>query len=91
MPPRISEQALSPSDLQALSPPAKAIKATGSEDFAYLSHKIPSVMIALAAGNSENGFLYPLHHPKVTFDENVLAYGAGIYAYTAMRWLEEHS
>lgn len=83
--------AFSPADLQTLSPPAKSVKATGSEDFAYLSHKIPSVMIALAAGNSENGFLYPLHHPKVVFDENVLSYGAGIYAYTAMRWLEEHS
>ena len=67
-----------------------AVKATGSEDFSYISHKVPSVMIALAAGNSENGFKYPLHHPKVTFDEHALAYGSGIYAYTAMRWLKEH-
>ncbi len=69
---------------------AKTAKATGSEDFSYISHEIPTVMIALAAGNSENGFQYPLHHPKVTFDETVLSYGASIYAYTATRWLEDH-
>ena len=68
----------------------KTAKATGSEDFSYISHEIPTVMVALSAGNSENGFLYPLHHPKVTFDETVLSYGASIYTYTAMRWLEEN-
>ncbi len=69
----------------------KAAKATGSEDFSYISHQVPSVMIALTAGNSENGFNYPLHHPKVTFDENALPIGSSIYAYIAMRWLEEYS
>ena len=68
----------------------KPAKATGSEDFSYISHEIPTVMVALAAGNSENGFQYPLHHPKVTFDENVLPYGAAIYSYTAIKWLEDH-
>jgi len=46
--------------------------------------------IALASGNKQNGFPYPLHHPKVTFDENALAIGSCIYAYSAMRWLQEH-
>lgn len=48
-------------------------------------------MIALTAGNAENGCPYPLHHPKVIFDEDALAIGSSIYAYSAMRWLEEHS
>ena len=69
----------------------KAAKAAGSEDFAYISHHVPSVMIALSSGNAKNGFSYPLHHPKVIFDENALATGSSIYAYSAMRWLEEHS
>ncbi len=69
----------------------KNAKATGSEDFAYISHKVPSIMIALSAGNTKNGYSFPLHHPKVTFDESALAYGSCIYAYTAMRWLEDHS
>lgn len=69
---------------------SKASKAIGSEDFSYISHKVPSIMIALSSGNANNGFEYPLHHPKVTFDENVLAIGSSIYAYTAMRWLKDH-
>lgn len=65
-------------------------KSSGSEDFAYISQEIPTIMIALAAGHPENGYQYPQHHPKVKFDEEALTTGAAIYAYTAMRWLEEH-
>lgn len=65
-------------------------KASGSEDFAYISHEIPTAMLALAAGRPEDGYCYGLHHPKVKFDESALSTGSAIYAYTAMRWLEEH-
>ena len=84
------DMAFSQADLRNQPKSEKTAKATGSEDFSYISHEIPTVMVALSAGNSENGFLYPLHHPKVTFDETVLSYGASIYTYTAMRWLEEN-
>ena len=67
-----------------------APKENGSEDFAYISHEIPTIMIALAAGHPEEGYRYPLHHPKVKFDEDALPIGAAIYAYTALRWLAEH-
>lgn len=69
----------------------KASKSNGSEDFAYVSHAIPTIMLALAAGQPEAGYTYPLHHPMVKFDEEALPVGAAIYAYTALRWLEEHS
>ncbi len=59
----------------------------GSEDFAYISHEIPSVMVALAAGERKEGYEYPLHHPKVCFDERALAYGAALYAGVAMEFL----
>lgn len=62
----------------------------GSEDFAYISRETPSVMIALGAGNSKDGYAYPQHHPKVRFDENALPIGCALYAYIALRWLEEH-
>lgn len=62
----------------------------GSEDFANVSHRVPSVMLALAAGEPEKGYHYPQHHPKVRFDENVLAVGSAVYAYLAFRWLAEH-
>ena len=52
----------------------------GSEDFAYVSEKIPSVMLAIAAGESE----FPLHHPKVCFDESILWQGAAIFACLAL-------
>lgn len=84
-----TDMAYRASDLTAIN--NSSTKATGSEDFSYISHKVPSIMIALSAGRPENGFEYPLHHPKVLFDENALTTGSSIYAYTAMRWLEEHS
>ncbi len=59
----------------------------GSEDFAYISHEVPSVMIALGAGEKKKGFLYPLHHPKARFDEASLAIGAALYAKISFEWL----
>ncbi len=66
-------------------------KPSGSEDFAYVSHKTPSLMVALAAGTPEAGYAYPQHHPKVRFDEGVIARGSAMLAYTAARWLEERA
>lgn len=57
----------------------------GSEDFAYISHKVPAVMLSLAAGGQ-----YPQHHPAVTFDETVLSVGAALYAKLALGWLAEN-
>ncbi len=65
-------------------------KSGGSEDFSYISQEIPSVMLALAAGNSEEGYLYPQHHPKVKFDEKVLSIGSAVLAQSAFSWLENH-
>lgn len=62
----------------------------GSEDFAYISRQVPSVMLALAAGEPEKGYIYPQHHPMVKFDEAVLPGGSAVYAYAALRWLEDH-
>lgn len=62
----------------------------GSEDFAYVSQRIPTLMLALAAGNSSEGFPYPLHHPKVRLDENAMPFGTAALAHTAIRWLQYH-
>ncbi len=59
----------------------------GSEDFAYISHEIPSVMAAIAAGEKKEGYTYPLHHPKARFDEGALPVGAALYAGVAIEWL----
>ena len=55
-------------------------KSSGSEDFAHVSHAVPSLMVALAAGRPKDGYAFPAHHPKAKFDENVLTVGAEIYA-----------
>ena len=76
--------------LAAMAGPGKPQKGTGSEDFACVSQKVPSLMLALAAGRPQDGYCYPQHHPQVRFDEACLPAGAAVYAYAAARWLEEH-
>lgn len=63
----------------------------GSDDFAYISREVPSITIALAAGEPEKGFAHPQHHPKVMFDEECLSIGTAIYAHIATEWLKEKS
>jgi len=64
-------------------------QASGSEDFASISRKTPSVMIALAAGNPQDGHIHPLHHPQTSFSEDALPYGMAAYAAIAMDFLDE--
>lgn len=84
------EWAVAPEDFQAASGKNFQKKGSGSEDFAYVSRQVPTVMLTLAAGQPEKGYIYPQHHPKVMFDESILVSGCVVYAYNAMRWLEEH-
>ena len=81
-----SGKAFSVTELNAMSGGAFA----GSEDFAYVSQEVPSIMLALASGQPEKGYGYPQHHPMVKFDEDALPVGSAVYAYTALRWLEAH-
>ena len=60
----------------------------GSEDFAFVSHHVPTVSMFITAGNSEEGYIYGQHNPKVRFDDSMLYYGAAAYAYIALRWLQ---
>ncbi|MGN1031136.1 MAG: M20 family metallopeptidase [Butyricicoccaceae bacterium] len=83
-------KAFSVAELNAMSKGQKGSKTAGSEDFAYVSQEVPSIMLALASGQPEKGYCYPQHHPMVKFDESVLSGGSAVYAYTALRWLEEH-
>ncbi|MDD6206947.1 MAG: M20 family metallopeptidase [Clostridiales bacterium] len=83
------KKAYSVAELNAAAGGEKSSKTAGSEDFAHISHEVPSVMIALAAGHPEKGYIYPQHHCMVRFDEDALSNGCAVYAYTAMRWLED--
>ena len=82
--------AFSVAELNAMSGGGSSSKSAGSEDFAYVSQEVPSIMLALAAGQPEKGYRYPQHHPMTKFDESVLPGGSAVYAWAALRWLEEH-
>ena len=66
-------------------------RSSGSEDFANLSHRVPSLMMALAAGEPDKGHAQPLHNPGTTFDERALVPGCASFAYLAMRYLEDEA
>lgn len=74
-----------------LNPGGKPIRGGGSEDVAYVSHAVPSLMLALAAGEPDKRYPFTQHHPRVKFDETVLPTGSAVFAYTAMRYLAENS
>lgn len=82
--------AFSVRELNARDTSKSSSKSSGSEDFAYVSHQVPTIMVALAAGNPASGYSYPQHHPKVRFDETALPYGCALYTYTALSWLSDH-
>ncbi len=84
-------KAFTSNQLNTMTGAKKPPKTAGSEDFAYVTHKVPSIMLALAAGHPDQGYSYPQHHPKVKFDESVLTIGSAVYAYAAMRWLQDQT
>lgn len=84
------KKALSVADLMSVTGGDNKSKASGSEDFAYVSQKIPAIMLTLAAGHPQKGFEHPQHHPMVKYDEDALPIGSAVYAYTALRWLEDN-
>ena len=64
----------------------------GSEDFAFFSQCIPAVMIGICADVAQGKETsYPLHHPKVCFQESVLPLGAALLAATAHKWSVENA
>jgi amidohydrolase len=62
-----------------------------SDDFAYYGEHCPSVMYHVGMGNKEDGHEYPLHNPKVWFDESAFPNASAAFAIICSRWLEEHS
>ena len=66
-----------------------SMRGGGSEDFAYISQRIPALMLALAAGEPDKGYVYPQHHPKVKFDESVLHIGVAAFVSAAVGFLSE--
>ena len=64
----------------------------GSEDFASYGYKVPSVYFLLGAGSKEEDSHYgfPMHHPQVEFNEDILPTGAAMHAHSATMWLKSN-
>lgn len=54
-----------------------------AEDFAYYSHKVPSVFYLLGIRNEEKGITSGLHTPTFMVDEDALPFGSGLMAWLA--------
>lgn len=64
----------------------------GSEDFASYTYNVPSVYFMLGAGTKEENpsYGYPMHHPCVVFNEDILPTGAAMHTYGAIMWLKNN-
>lgn len=62
----------------------------GSEDFSEVMLRVPGAFFNISLGARADGYLYGAHNPQIRFDESGLPVGSAVYAYTAMRWLEEN-
>lgn len=65
----------------------KNMPMSGTEDFSYISDKVPSVFMKLGAGKPGN---YPMHNPNVILDEDAMPIGAAVLANCAIEWLKSH-
>lgn len=64
----------------------------GSEDFAEVTQRVPSVFMGIGAGGPEAVYHQAgSHHPAIVFNEDVLPLGAAILAGCAANWLLQHS
>jgi len=63
-------------------------KVTASDDVAFITEKVPAVHFMI--GCRVEGCEAQHHNPSVLFDENVLPYGAAVFAKCAVNWLHNH-
>ena len=63
-------------------------KVTASDDVAFITEKVPTVHFMI--GCKVDGCEAQHHNPTVLFDENVLPYGAAVFAKSALLWLQNH-
>mgnify|MGYP005752789485 FL=1 len=60
---------------------------SATEDFGYVTKKVPGMFVFLGAGAPDSA---PLHSPQMVLDEDVLPLGAALHANVAISWLKSH-
>ena len=61
-------------------------KKFGSEDFSYVTDRIPGAMAFMGVGNAAKGANVPHHNPGFKIDEDVLWQGTAMLAWTALAY-----
>lgn len=62
----------------------------GSEDFAFMTSRVPGMFAFLSGGSVAEGYTVGTHNPKVIFNEDAMPTGSATLAHCASRWLENH-
>ena len=60
-----------------------------SEDFAVVSQRVPTTYFFIGM-NPEGETPYPVHHPKVVFNEEMMAPAVAVFLTSAINWLKEN-
>lgn len=68
-------------------PYVEPIPSTAGDDFSTFTDCAPSYFFWLGNYNEEKDTIYPLHSPKFKIDTDTLSLGAGIYAMSALCYL----
>ncbi len=68
-----------------------AFHAMGSEDFAFITERVPASYFFMGAGVPDETLWRSQHNPHILFNEDVLARGAAIYTKVAIDWLNRHA
>ena len=68
-------------------PYVEPIPSTAGDDFSTFSDYAPSYFFWLGNYNEQKDTIYPLHSPKFKIDTDTLSFGAGIYAMSALCYL----
>lgn len=66
------------------------VKTMGSEDFAFVSNRVPSAFLSLGCAFNTGRQKFALHNPHILFDEDCMPIGAAIHAAIAKNWLSRN-
>lgn len=66
------------------------VVASSSEDFAVICNLVPSVFFYISTGFEDERGAYPVHNPKVTFNEESCVYAPAYFAECATQWLKNN-
>lgn len=78
--------------IETISPDFKIVdrQSLGCEDFALIAEKVPAVYFHVGGAVEDSEKRYPLHNPKIVFDERCIPLGVATHTAFAINWLNNH-